>query len=108
MHPRSPQWCDTNGIGAWDQCRVDQILANLPPGAIDLEHVSYVPTGCNDFVAVILVPVEELQITIAQVTFAAVGNTACLPVYGDAETAWAGDEEFDGKNWATYFWHSCP
>lgn len=82
----------TSGLGSWSQCRVDAILA-----AAYANGEGFIP-GCGDQVAVILVPVDESQITIAQVTFIQVG-VPCLYI---EETAWRGCYEFPGKNWALY------
>ena len=58
----------TNGLGLWDQQRVNQIKA-----AASANGEGFTPT-CGDFVAVILQPVDSSQlITIAQVTFASLG-----------------------------------
>lgn len=82
----------TSGLGAWSQCRVDKIIE-----AAYASGEGFVP-GCGDQVAVILMPVDGSQITIAQVTFIQVG-VPCLYI---EETAWRGCEEFPGKNWALY------
>jgi hypothetical protein len=68
-----------SGLGAWSQCRVDEILANAYTNGEGFEP------DCGDVVAVILRPVGGQQVTIAQVSFAAV------QVLCDAqdETAWA-------------------
>jgi hypothetical protein len=85
----------TSGLGAWSQCRVDEILA-----AAYANGEGFTP-GCDDYVAVILVPVGGQQvITIAQVTFASVG-VPCVPIF-QYETAWGDGLDFPGKNWATY------
>jgi hypothetical protein len=89
-----------SGLGSWSQCRVDEIV-----NAAQLNGGSFEP-GCGDVVAVILVPVDGSQLTIAQVTFADV-DVPCIPIYRD-ETAWGGDYfdeplEFPGDSWAMYF-----
>jgi hypothetical protein len=96
----------TSGLGSWSQCRVDEILA-----AAGTNGESFVP-GCDDYVAVILQPVNtNVQvITIAQVTFASVG-VPCTPLF-QYETAWGAGSDFPGKNWATYLEYTvqeaCP
>jgi hypothetical protein len=85
----------TSGLGAWSQCRVDEILA-----AAYASGEGFMP-GCDDYVAVILQPVDGQQvISIAQVTFASVG-VPCSPLF-EYETAWGAGFDFPGKNWATY------
>ena len=61
--------------------------------------------GCGDVVAVILVPVDGQQMTIAQVTFADV-EVPCIPVYQE-ETGWGEGTPF-GKGWAMYFSVTIP
>ena len=56
----------------------------------------YVP-GPGEFVAVILYPLQELQTTVIKVPV-----PDCPPSGGGTETAWAGEREFPGKNWARY------
>lgn len=91
----------TSGLGAWSQCRVDEILANAYANGEGFSP------GCDDYVAVILQPFDGQQvpqvqqvITIAQVTFASVG-VPCDPIF-QYETAWGDGLDFPGKNWATY------
>jgi hypothetical protein len=85
----------TSGLYGWSQCRVDEILA-----AAGASGEGFTP-GCDDYVAVILQPVDGQQvISIAQVTFASVG-VPCLPLF-QYETAWGFGPGFPGKNWATY------
>jgi len=86
----------TSGLGSWSQCRVDEIVA-----AAYASGEAFVP-GCDDYVAVILQPVDGQQVvSIAQVTFASVG-VPCNPLF-QYETAWGDGDDFPGKNWATYF-----
>ena len=58
----------------------------------------FVP-GPGDFVAIILEPRDELQTTIIKLRV----PDCPPPSTGGSETAWAGDLEFPGKNWARYF-----
>jgi hypothetical protein len=59
--------------------------------------------GCFDFIAVILVPVDGAQITIAQITFAGV-EVPCDPILGDGnETAWGGGQCPFKQGWGSYF-----
>jgi hypothetical protein len=85
----------TSGLGPWSPCRVNEILA-----AADASGEGFQP-GCDQVVAVILVPVTggAVQIVAAQATFIEVG----VPCYTIDETAWGAGIEFPGKNWATYF-----
>jgi hypothetical protein len=89
----------TAGLGPWSQCRVDEILADAYANG-----EGFVPGGPSDcgLVAVILRPTNiDHQITIAQVTLAAVPGT-CTEITED-ETAWGfGPCEFD-KKWGWYF-----
>lgn len=87
----------TSGLGSWSQCRADEITA-----AALADGEGFTP-GCDDIVAVILVPVNGAQITIAQSTFInAGGHCIVTPIY-QVETAWGDGLDFLGKNWATYF-----
>ncbi len=89
--------------GTYNQYRVDEIVADAL-----LNGVSYVPE-CGGFVAVVLIPVNGQQYTIAQVTTIQVG-AQCVATW-EGETAWGGyypsydDREitFGGKSWAIYF-----
>ena len=62
--------------------------------------------GCGDVVAVILVPVNEAQVVIAQVTFAQLGIT-CDPIF-KGDTSWAiADSGTDFRGgWGSYFDYS--
>ena len=96
----------TSGLGSWSQLRVDEILA-----AAALGGPGYEP-GCGDVVAVILNPVNAVQVTIAQTTFIELG----VPCDDREETAWGGvwtgeegfpgffgDKFVEGSTWAGYF-----
>jgi hypothetical protein len=88
----------TAGLGPWSQCRVDEIVA-----AAYANGEGYVPP-CGGVFAVILAPVGDQQIIIAQVTTIEVG-IPCVPVYR-GETAWGGpypDNRFNDKDWAIWF-----
>jgi hypothetical protein len=89
----------TAGLGSWSQCRVDEILADAYANG-----EGYVPGGADDcgFVAVILRPISaNAQITIAQVTLAALPGT-CIEITED-ETAWGfGPCQLD-KGWGWSF-----
>ena len=91
----------TAGLGAWSQCRVNEILAGAAAGG-----EAYEP-GCFEQMAVMLVPTNAAgntsnQIIISQVTVIEV-DLECTPIVGGEETAWAdGDYDFK-KSWATYF-----
>ncbi len=87
----------TSGLGPWSQCRVDEILAAASAGGD-----GFVP-GCFDVIAVILVPVNGQQITIAQITLAGV-DLPCDPILGDGnETAWGGGQCPFKQGWGSYF-----
>jgi hypothetical protein len=100
----------TADIGPWDQCRVDEILA---------EATSYgegFTPGCDQSVAVILNPIQATgrsiaRIGIAQVPFSDV-LAPCELLLGQCETAWAqtlgGDLPFSrGNRWGSYFEYLC-
>ena len=90
----------TSGLGAWSQCRVDEILADAHSYGEGFEP------GCGDVVAVILVPVSPgtAQTTIAQITLIDVG-VACD---SQEETAWGwGNEKFT-RAWGWFFKCCCP
>jgi hypothetical protein len=74
-------------LRAWDQCRVDEILA-----AAEANGEGYVP-GCGENMWVILAAPGAQPIIIP------------LPIEcgGEEETAWAAGYDFPGKNWAMYF-----
>jgi hypothetical protein len=86
--------------GPWSPVHVQEIVdAALASGE------GFVP-GCGEVVAVILVPVNGQQVTIAQVTFIEVG----VPCEDREETAWGGnwngtafEEPFNGGSWAGWF-----
>jgi hypothetical protein len=77
--------------GPWEQCRVDEILADAAANGEGYEPV------CGEKAVVLLVPTEGIQPIIIMVD---------VPCEGD-ETAWGAEElgeiQFSGKNWATYF-----
>jgi hypothetical protein len=84
------------GLGTWYPDHVAEIL-----DAAYTYGENYVPGGdCNDKVAIILIPVNGQQVTIAQVTFIEV-QVPCGTV---DETAWGFGPEFtEGRSWAMYF-----
>ena len=93
-----------SGLRTWSWAHVNEIIALAEASGDGFEP------GCGDEVAVILVPVNGQQITIAQITFAAVN----VPCEGREETAWAGVWDFetpgvfdlkfvDNASWAGYF-----
>lgn len=84
----------TYGLGAWSQCRVDEILA----GAVAYGE-GFVP-GCGDDVGVIFQYVDGARVTIAGVELSDPG-AFCIPVYR-YETAWGDGLNFPGRSWATY------
>jgi len=87
-----------SGLGTWSAaCRDEIVDAAMANGE------GFVPI-CGDFIAVILVPVDGRQVTIAQVTAAAV-EVPCIPIY-ESETAWGNGDRF-GRGWAMYF-ECCP
>jgi hypothetical protein len=98
----------SSGLGPWEQCRVDQIMALAKKYG-----EGFIP-GCGQKLAVILKPVTcgtdtiNAQIIIAQVVIIE-GMLPC----GQDETAWGamkcGDAykcPFPGKNWALFI--TCP
>ena len=92
----------TDGLGLWEPTRVNEILSDANANGED-----FIP-GCGDSIAVILAPLDNQQVPVAQVTFIEVG-LGCTLIY-QMETAWGaheyGIEGFSGKNWATYFTYS--
>ncbi|MBE3085144.1 MAG: thioester domain-containing protein [Bacteroidetes bacterium] len=84
--------------GPWEQCRVDEILADAAANGEGYEPV------CGEKAVVLLVPTDGSQPIIIIVD---------VPCEGD-ETAWGatvqGEIQFPGKNWATYFNYTveCP
>jgi hypothetical protein len=102
-----PDGLSTAGLGAYEQCRVDEIVARAQS-----EGEGFVP-GCNDYMAVILVPVDATaqeiiptQVIIAQVILAQV-ELSCRDI--SDETAWGwGDIHSEGRNWAKYIEYECP
>ena len=64
----------TSGLGSWSQCRVDEILA-----AAYASGEGFVP-GCDEYVGVILAPVNNAQVIIAQVIMAEIPLVCdCVP-----------------------------
>lgn len=88
----------TSGLGAWSQCRVDEILA-----AADADGEGFEPE-CGDVVAVILDPVNAIQITIAQVTLIDVE----VPCESQEETAWGWGLIDFTRAWGWFFECCCP
>jgi hypothetical protein len=106
----------TAGLGSWDSCRVDELLADAAANGVGFEP------GCDDEVAVVLIPVDSsgnvvAQVIIAQVTIIGV-EAGCVPILEDPdgntlgdETAWAdgvalGGTEFNNKNGKGHGWGS--
>jgi hypothetical protein len=93
----------TAGCAGYLPARVDEIVADAWNNGED-----FVPE-CGGFVAVVLLPVDSAQATIAQVTTIQVG-AECVATW-EGETAWGGyypnyDDraiQFLGKTWAIYF-----
>ena len=85
----------TSGLGSWSQCRVDEILA-----AANANGEGFVP-DCGDVIAVILVPIDGQQVTIAQVTLIEVGIEECVLEY--EETAWGSGPCAFPKKWGWFF-----
>lgn len=91
----------TSGLGAWSQCRVNEILAGA-----DTYGEGFIP-DCGDVIGVILIPVGGQQVIIAQAVIGEI-EVPCTPIYCD-ETAWAGVlglNEFEGRSWAMYFYYN--
>ncbi len=91
-----------SGLGPWEQCRVDEILAAA------LESGNGFEPACEQEIAVALVPFDiegnpiPNQITITQITIIE-QLLECTEEYQE-ETAWADGVRFNGKNWATLFY----
>ena len=91
----------TSGLGPYSQCRVNEIVA----AAYD-EGEEFVPS-CGDTVAVILVPVNGQQITIAQITLIGYpAEVGCEDLWAD-ETAWGQGGCPFRTGWGSYF-QCCP
>ena len=95
----------TAGLGAWSQCRVDEIVSDAYASG-----EGFSPTACGDAIAVILRPIDENATTEAQVTIAQITLIEIVPdcqnIY-DSETAWSEGPDFPGKNWAMYSEYVC-
>lgn len=88
-----------SGLGEWSQVRVESILEEAAASGTNFEP------QCGDKVALILNGADitqPFQVTIAQV-YLTEFPSACQPVCGPAETAWAAGYDFGGSNWAKYF-----
>lgn len=88
----------TNGLGSWNQYRVDQIIFEATR-----KGEGFTPK-CDDKVALLLVPVNTGGSTIAQITVIEVLLTDIGMDCGSHEIAWAGcDLEYPTEEWARYF-----
>ncbi|MBW6500980.1 MAG: thioester domain-containing protein [Bacteroidales bacterium] len=88
-----------SGLDDWSQARVNKILEEA-----DNNGKGFLP-GCDDKIAIILLPddmTQPFQITISPVLLTEFPS-ACEPVCGKNETAWAAGYDFGGSNWAMYF-----
>ncbi|MFO7620548.1 MAG: thioester domain-containing protein [Bacteroidales bacterium] len=88
-----------SGLGEWSPDRVKTILEEA-----NNNGAGFVPE-CDDKIAIILLPDDmtlPFQITISTV-FLTEFPSACEPVCGKTETAWAAGYDFGGSNWAMYF-----
>lgn len=88
-----------SGLGPWSPERVKSIL-----DAAAISGKSFEPV-CGNNIAVILSPVDltqPFQITISQIVLTEYPS-ACEPVCGPAETAWAAGYDLGGSSWAKYF-----
>ncbi|MFX0030157.1 MAG: hypothetical protein ACFE8B_13180 [Candidatus Hermodarchaeota archaeon] len=85
----------TSGLGPWSQCRVNEILAAAYANGEGFEP------GCDDYIAIILVPGDgsPIQIVTTQIILVSIG----VPCETIDETAWGAGFDFPGSNWATYF-----
>ena len=86
----------TNGLGAWSQARVDEILADALA-----EGEGFEP-DCDQYIGVILDPVGNNQLTIAQVTMALIPgscdpNQECVPGEPSEEICDGLDNDCDGE-----------
>ena len=81
--------------------RIDEIIA-----AAQANGEGFTP-GCDQKIAIILVPIGPSNLLPTQVIFLEF-PMPCTPV--EDETAWAAGLEFPGKNWALYFIYTvqCP
>jgi hypothetical protein len=81
----------TTYLGDWDQCRVDEILADAD------DKDGFIP-GCDEYLVIILIPedIEDGQICIIKIPIPCEFEEKC-------ETAWGEGEDFSGKNWAMFF-----
>jgi hypothetical protein len=88
-----------SGLGSWSQERVRSIITAAATGGS-----GFMPQ-CGEQIAVILSPVDIIkpfQITATQIILTEFPS-ACQPVCGKSETAWAAGYDFGGSNWAKYF-----
>jgi len=88
-----------SGLGDWSQARVDKILEEAYSNG-----EGFLPQ-CGDKIAIVLLPddfTQPFQITISPVLLAEFPS-ACQPLCGKTETAWASGYDFGGSNWAMYF-----
>jgi hypothetical protein len=86
---------DYFNIDPWNRNRADEIIA-----AAVANGEGFVP-ACNERLLLILVPVNEEQEIVAQISCISI-PVPCVPT-GDCETAWGWGLDFPGRNWATYF-----
>jgi hypothetical protein len=92
----------TSGLGPWEQCRVDEILAKA------MESGTAFEPDCEQEIAVALVPYDvngqpiPNQITITQITIIE-QIIDCTEEFME-ETAWGSGVRFNEKNWATLFY----
>lgn len=88
-----------SGLGVWSPERVKAILDAAAASGTNFEP------KCGNNIAVILSPVDltqPFQITITQIVLTGFPS-ACEPVCGPAQTAWAAGYDLGGSNWAKYF-----
>lgn len=102
----------TSGLGPWTQAKVNEIKAAAQNPLTGGE--GFVP-GCNQIVAVVLVPVNGTQVIIGQavmlefsVPCVALGNETVWTGTPNSSTAGGYDWPFLGKNWGLYFLYPKP
>jgi len=83
----------TSGLDGWSACRAAEIVAAAQASGEGFEP------GCGQEVAVLLAPIDNAQVIIAQVIFAELD----VPCSSESETARGDGFGFPGKNWSTYF-----